>query len=102
MEVNSANYPKVDVIKAREAMTRLRNLSILMKLVFQSPSEIMLDRKCTLDNALEQQDKAYNYVKKYGVLHTKEAVEKAKPIIDQLLYDTIREEEKQKEKQYGH
>ena len=102
MEVNSANYPKVDVIKAKEAMTRLRNLSILMKLLFQSPSEIMLDRKCTLDEALEQQDKAYNYVRKYGVLHTKEAVEKVKPIIDQLLYDTNREEEKQKERQYGH
>jgi len=102
MEVNSANYQKVDVIKAKEAMTRLRNLSILMKLVFQSPSEIMLDRKCTLDEALEQQDKAYNYVRKYGVLHSKDAVEKAKPIIDQLLFDIVQEEEKQKERQYGH
>jgi len=97
MEVNSANYTKVDVMKAREAMIRLRNLSILMKLLFQSPSEIMLDRKCTLDEALEQQEKAYNYVKKYGVLHSKDAVEKAKPIVDQLLFDII-QEEKQKER----
>jgi hypothetical protein len=99
MEVNSANYLKVDVMKAREAMIRLRNLSILMKLLFQSPSEIMMDRKCTLDEALEQQEKAYNYVKKYGVLHSKDAVEKAKPIVDQLLFDII-QEEKQKETQY--
>lgn len=86
-------------MKAREAMIRLRNLSILMKLLFQSPSEIMMDRKCTLDEALEQQEKAYNYVKKYGVLHSKDAVEKAKPIVDQLLFDII-QEEKQKETQY--
>ena len=97
MEVNSANYLKVDVMKAREAMIRLRNLSILMKLLFQSPSEIMMDRKCTLDEALEQQEKAYNYVKKYGVLHSKDAVEKTKPIVDQLLFDII-QEEKQKER----
>lgn len=84
-------------MKAREAMIRLRNLSILMKLLFQSPSEIMMDRKCTLDEALEQQEKAYNYVKKYGVLHSKDAVEKTKPIVDQLLFDII-QEEKQKER----
>ena len=96
MEVNSANYTKVDVMKAREAITRLKNLSIIMKLVFQTPAEIMKERKCTMDAALEQQDKAYNYVKKYGVLHTKDAVEKTKPIVDQLLFDVIQEEEKNK------
>ena len=101
MEVNSANYPKVDVMKARETMIRLGNLSIIMKLLFSTPEDIMKDRKCTLDEALEQQEKAYNYVKKYGVLHTKDAVEKTKPIIDQMLYDVLKEEEKQK-KQYEH
>jgi len=91
MEVNSDNYPKIDVMKARETMIRLKNLSILMKLLFSKPEDIMTDKKCTLDEALEQQEKAYNYVKKYGILHTKDAVEKTKPIIDQLLYDIIKE-----------
>ena len=98
MEVNSANYTKVDVMKAREAITRLKNLSIIMKLVFQTPAEIMKDRKCTMDTALEQQEKAYNYVKKYGILHTKDAVEKTKPIVDQLLFDVLQEETKSKNK----
>ena len=88
----TTTYTKTDVIKARETLTRLRNLSIIMNLLFQTPKAIMEDKTCTMDKALEQQEKAYNYVKKYGILHTKDTVEKTKPIIDQLLYDIIKQE----------
>ena len=86
-------YTKEELMKAKQALTHLRNLSIIMKLLFKSPSEVMQEHNCTLDEACEKLEKAYNYVHKYGEFHIQNILTDVKPIIDQLLYDSIKKPE---------
>ena len=83
-----------ELLKAKQTLTHLRNLSLVMKLLFNSPSQVMQDYKCTLDEACNKLDKAYTYTQKYGSMYIKNVLTDVKPIIDQLLYDAIKSTDK--------
>jgi hypothetical protein len=78
-----------ELMKAKHSVTQLRNLSLVMKMMFSTPENIMKSTNCTLDTAVEKIEKAYNFTNKYALVYLKDAVESLTPLVEEKLYEAI-------------
>lgn len=85
------------LIKANRTLTQLRNLSLVMKLLFTPPKKIMEERNCDVEEAVDKLNKAYDFIQKYGVMYLEDAVKELKPVVTDFLCQIItnRNEESQ-------
>ena len=69
--------------KIRNELLQVKNVAVLMTSMFKPVAQHMRDAKCTEDVAVERIDKAYNFLKKYGVNYLETAEKHIKDILDE-------------------
>ena len=74
------------LMEAHKSITQLKNLTLIIKLLFTPPKKIMQDNNCNINQALEKIDKAYDFLQNYGILYINQATDNIKPIIEQLIF----------------
>ena len=69
--------------KIATELLQIKNVAVLMASMFKPVAQHMRDAKCTEDVAVERIDKAYNFLKKYGVSYLETAEKHIKDILDE-------------------
>ena len=64
------------------SLTQIRNVTILMRSLFRSVGQHMRDFHLSEDEAIARIDKAYDFLKKYGVDYLETAEKQMREIID--------------------
>ena len=69
------------------SINRIKNISYIMDILFQKINEE--DGKETTNQKIERIEKAYDYLKKYGVFTLKDSIQNIKEITDKIKVDSI-------------
>ena len=69
------------------SINRIKNISYIMDILFQKINEE--DGKETRNQKIEKIEKAYDYLKKYGVFTLKDSIQNIKEITDKIKVDSI-------------
>jgi len=73
---------KEDKDKINKQLTQIRNVTILMRSLFRTVGEHMRDFHCDEDEAIDRIEKAYDFLKKYGIIYLEDAERNIREITD--------------------
>lgn len=79
---------KEDKDKINKQLTQIRNVTILMKSLFRSLQEHMRDFNCDENEAIDRKEKAYDFLKKYGITYLEDAEKIIREITDKEYNNT--------------
>lgn len=68
--------------KINSELLQIRNVAVLLNSMFKPVAQHMRDANCTEDEALSRIDKAYNFLKKYGVNYLQTSEKHIKQILE--------------------
>ena len=69
--------------KMYRQIQQVRNVSMLMKILFKSVNQTMSEHHCNEAEAIERIEKAYNFLKKYGTDYLDSSVKTLLEIMNQ-------------------
>ena len=69
--------------KINKQLTQIKNVSILMKTLFTPVAQHMRNFHCDQTEAIDRIDKAYDFLKKYGVSYLEQAEKQIREITDE-------------------
>ena len=90
MENNIHNKIPEELVKAKQSLTQLKNLSLVMKLMLSTPENVMNNSHCTINDAIEKLEKAYDFTTKYALMYLQDAIKTISPIIEEKIYESVK------------
>lgn len=69
--------------KISRQLLQIKNISVLLSSMFKPVAQHMRETNCTEDVAIERIDKAYSFLKKYGVDYLRTAENQIKDVLEE-------------------
>ncbi len=79
---------KDDKDKINRQLTQIRNVTILMRSAFKPIGQHMIDAHCDENEAIDRKEKAYDFLKKYGITYLEDAEKIIRDITEKEYNDT--------------